>query len=182
MARLRQTEPKKETIGDYNFYIKPFPAMVAANLTGDLASLLTPVLAALLPLVGNDTDKEGEESEGDGGLLDIDVDQAAASMAKSMEGFSGKRVESMMKKLLVTYKNVAVEIPELDEDDTPTGEYEQEVLDMDLVNELFCGEVQDMFVLAFYVIRLNFNGFFKKLAGRFGKAGEVLAKKTRQIL
>ena len=53
MARLRQTEPKKETIGDYNFYIKPFPAMVAANLTGDLASLLTPVLAALLPLVEN---------------------------------------------------------------------------------------------------------------------------------
>lgn len=178
MARLRQTEPKKETIGDYNFYIKPFPAMVAANLTGDLASLLTPVLTALLPLVG----KDGEESEGDGGLLDVDVDQAAASMAKSMEGFSGKRVESMMKKLLVTYKNVAVEVPELDEDDTPTGGYEQEVLDMDIVNEIFCGEVQDMFVLAFYVIRLNFNGFFKKLAGRFGKAGEALMKKTRQIL
>ncbi|MCD7826350.1 MAG: hypothetical protein LUH14_10385 [Clostridiaceae bacterium] len=178
MARLRQTEPKQETIGEYNFYIKPFPAMVAANLTGDLASLLTPLLAALLPLVGNDT-KEGEE---DGGLLDIDVDQAAASMAKSMEGFSGKRVEAMMKKLLVTYKNVAVEIPELDEDDTPTGEYEQEILDMDLVNELFCGEVQDMFILAFYVIRLNFNGFFKKIAGQFGKAGEGLARKTRQIL
>lgn len=181
MARLRQTEPKKETIGDYNFYIRPFPAMVAANLTGDLASLLTPVLAALLPLVGSEN--EDKDSKGaDGGLMDIDVDQAAASMAKSMEGFSGKKVESMMKKLLVTYKNVVVELPELDEDDTETGEYEQEVLDMDLVNELFCGEVQDMFVLAFYVIRLNFNGFFKKLAGRFGKAGEVLAKKTRKIL
>ena len=56
------------------------------------------------------------------------------------------------------------------------------MLDMDLVNEIFCGEVQDMFILAFYVIRLNFNGFFKKLAGRFGKAGEALVKKTRQIL
>ncbi len=181
MARLRQTEPKKETIGDYNFYIRPFPAMVAANLTGDLASLLTPVLAALLPLVGSDNEDNDSESA-DGGLMDIDVDQAAASMAKSMDGFSGKKVESMMKKLLVTHKNVVVELPELDEDDTETGEYEQEVLDMDLVNELFCGEVQDMFVLAFYVIRLNFNGFFKKLAGRFGKAGEALAKKTRQIL
>lgn len=47
MARLKQLEPKKETIGGLNFYIRPFPAMVAANLTGDLASLLTPVLAAL---------------------------------------------------------------------------------------------------------------------------------------
>lgn len=175
MARLRQTESKKETIGDYNFYIKPFPAMVAANLTGDLASLLTPILAALLPLVGNNEDA-------DGGLMDIDVDQAAASMAKSMEGFSGQRVESMMKKLLVAHKNVVVELPQLDEDGVETGEFEQEILDMDLANELFCGEVQDMFVLAFYVIRLNFNGFFKKLADRFGKVGEALVKKTRQIL
>lgn len=181
MARLRQTEPKKETIGEYNFYIRPFPAMVAANLTGDLASLLTPVLAALLPLVGSDSgDKDNEDA--DGGLMDIDVDQAAAAMAKSMEGFSGKRLESMMKKLLITYKNVAVELPELDEDDIETGEYVQEMLDMDLANEIFCGELQDMFILAFYVIRLNFNGFFKKLAGRSGKAGEALVKKMRQIL
>lgn len=181
MTRLRQMEPKKETIGDYNFYIKPFPAMVAANMTGDLASLLTPVLAALLPLVGSDKG-DGESGEGDGGLMDVDVDQAAASMAKSMDGFSGKKVESMMKKLLVTYKNIAVEIPELDEDGIETGDYEQEILDMDLVNEIFCGEVQDMFILAFYVIRLNFNGFFKKIADRFGKVGEELVKKTRQIL
>jgi hypothetical protein len=180
MARLRQTEPMKETIGDYNFYIRPFPAMVAANLTGDLASMLTPVLAALLPFVGNG-DGEGD-SDSDGGLMDIDVDQAASTIAKSMDGFSGNKVEAMMRKLLVTYKNIAVEIPVYDEYDTLTGEYEQEILSMDLVNEIFCGEVQDMFILAFYVIRLNFNGFFKKLAGRFGKAGEVLVKKTRQIL
>lgn len=77
MARLKQLEPKKETIGGLNFYIRPFPAMIAANLTGDLASLLTPVLAALMPLVGNG----GNEDEGngeDGGLLDVDVNDAAA--------------------------------------------------------------------------------------------------------
>lgn len=181
MARLRQMEPTHERIGDYDFYIRPFPAMVAANLTGELASLLTPVLAALIPLVGNGKDEEN--GGGEGGLLDVDVNTEAASMAKSMEGFSGAKVESMMKKLLVAHKNVVVEMPVLDEDGIDTGEEpEQEVLDMDLVNEIFCGEVQDMFVLAFYVIRLNFNGFFKKLAGRFGKAGEDLVKKTRKIL
>lgn len=180
MARLKQMEPTHEKIGEYDFYIRPFPAMVAANLTGELASLLTPVLAALIPLVGNgDGGGDGKE---DGGLLDVDVNVAAASMAKSMEGFSGARVESMMKKLLVAHKNIVVELPVLDEDGVETDEAEQEILDMDLVNEIFCGEVQDMFVLAFYVIRLNFNGFFKKLAGRFGKAGEALAKRTRQIL
>lgn len=180
MARLKQMEPTHEKIGDYDFYIRPFPAMVAANLTGELASLLTPVLAALIPLVGNG--EGGEDGEGDGGLLDVDVNTAATSMAKSMEGFSGAKVESMMKKLLVAHKNIVVELPVYDEDGVEMDEAEQEVLDMDLVNEIFCGEVQDMFILAFYVIRLNFNGFFKKLAGRFGKAGEALAKKTRQIL
>ena len=181
MARLKQLEPKKETIGGLDFYIRPFPAMIAANLTGDLASLLTPVLAALMPLVGNDSNKDEGHGE-DGGLLNMDVNDAAASISKSMEGFSGKKVESMMKKLLITYENVIVGLPVEDEDGVKTGEYEQEILDMDIVNEIFCGDVQDMFILAFYVIRLNFNGFFKRLAGPSGKAGEAIAKKMRTIL
>lgn len=180
MSRLKQIEPKKETIGGLNFYIRPFPAMVAANLTGDLASLLTPVLAALMPLVGNST--EDDDNGEDGGLMDIDVNDAAASISKSMDGFSGKKVESMLKKLLIAYKNVAVELPVEDEDGVETGEYDQEILDMDIANEIFCGDVQDMFILAFYVIRLNFNGFFKRLAGPSGKAGEALVKKMRTIL
>ena len=179
MTRLKQLEPKKETIGGLNFYIRPFPAMVSANLTGDLASLLTPVLAALMPLVGNGDD-EGDGEDGD--LMDIDVNDAAASISKSMEGFSGNKVESMMKKLLIAHKNVVVELPVTDEDDVETGEYSQEILDMDIVNEIFCGDVQDMFILAFYVIQLNFNGFFKRLAGPSGKAGEAIAKKMRKIL
>ena len=49
MARLKQLEPKKETIGGLDFYIRPFPAMIAANFKREiLASLLTPVLAATL--------------------------------------------------------------------------------------------------------------------------------------
>lgn len=182
MARLKQLEPKKETVGGLNFYIRPFPAMIAANITGDLASLLTPVLAALMPLVGNNNGNKDSEEGVDGGLMDIDVNDAAASISKSMEGFSGKKVESMLKKLLIVYKNVAVELSVEDEDGVETGEYEQETLDMDIVNEIFCGNVQDMFILAFYVIRLNFNGFFKRLAGPSGKVGEALVKKMRTIL
>ena len=135
--------------------------------------------AQIMPLVG-DSDNEGDDEDGD--LMDIDVNDAAASISKSMEGFSGSKVESMMKKLLIAHKNVVVELPVMDEDDVETGEYSQEILDMDIVNEIFCGDVQDMFILAFYVIRLNFNGFFKRLAGPSGKAGEAIAKKMRKIL
>lgn len=180
MARLRQLEPHKVTVGGYNFYIKPFPAFTTANLTGELASMLTPILAALLPLVGGD-DEGGEDGE-DNGLMDIDVDKAAESISHCMDGFSGKKVEILLKKLLIANRNISVELPVEDEDDMATGEYEQEVLDMDLANELFCGEVQDMFVLAFHVIKLNFNGFFKKLGGQYGKVAGALVKKTRTIL
>lgn len=180
MARLRQLEPHKVTVGDYDFYIKPFPAFTTANLTGELASMLTPILAALMPLLGGDG--ETEDGGEDNGLMDMDVDKAAASIANCMDGFSGKKVEGLLKKLLISNKNIAVEIPVEDEDGVETGEYEQEILDMDLANELFCGEVQDMFVLAFHVIRLNFNGFFKKLGGQYGRVAGALAKKKRTIL
>ena len=77
-----------------------------------------------MPLVG-DSDNEGDDEDGD--LMDIDVNDAAASISKSMEGFSGSKVESMMKKLLIAHKNVVVELPVMDEDDVETGEYSQEM-------------------------------------------------------
>ena len=39
---LKQMEAKKVTVGDNSFHIKPFPAFKAANLTGELASVLSP--------------------------------------------------------------------------------------------------------------------------------------------
>ena len=50
------------------------------------------------------------------------------------------------------------------------------MLTEDLANEVFCEDVQDMFLLAFEVIRTNYNGFFKKLGGRFGPLIEGLTK------
>ena len=48
------------------------------------------------------------------------------------------------------------------------------LLDQDTANEVFCGEIQDMFLLMWYVIQVNFSGFFKKLAARFGLDGDLL--------
>lgn len=41
---LKQMEAKKVTVGDNSFHIKPFPAFKAANLTGELASVLSPLI------------------------------------------------------------------------------------------------------------------------------------------
>lgn len=159
---LKQAEPRHEQVGGYDFYITPFAAFKAANLTGELASVLAPLLGALAPLVG------------DGNLMDIDAGKAAEAMM-NCNAINGDKIEKLMKKLLLG-GHIAVEI---ENDD---GEKEGARLDEDMVNELFCGEIQDMFILCFHVIKLNFNGFFKKFAALSGKAGSANAKIPRAIL
>lgn len=159
---LKQMETTRVVVGGIQYYIKPFPAFKAANLSGELASVLTPLFAAIAPLLGDDDD-----------LGDVDANKAASSL--SAVAIDGDKVEKMMRKLLLG-GHIAAEVE--DED----GETSAEVLDLDLANELFCGEVQDMFVLCFHVIRINFNGFFKKFAALSGTAKEKAAKKMRKIL
>jgi len=166
---LKQLEPVVEKLGDYSFYITPFPAFKAANLSGELASTLTPLLSALVPLLGGD----GTE-EGNGGLFDIDASKAASAIG-SCAAIDGNKIEKLAKALLLS-GNVSVEYT--DED----GNQHAERLTSDLVNEIFCGEVQDLFILCFYVIRLNFNGFFKKITGLSGPVRSDIQKKRRRIV
>ena len=81
-----------------------------------------------------------------------------------------------MKKLLLG-GHIVVEMSD------ENGDEEAKVLDNDIANEIFCGEVQDMFILCFHVIKLNFNGFFKKVTGQSGKVKtDPVAKTPRKIL
>jgi hypothetical protein len=156
---MKQMEPRTVTISDNTYYIRPLPAFKAANMSGELASLALPILTGLTPLLG------GENS--DKGLMDIDLAEAAPSVQNAFSGISGDKLETLLKHLLLTGKNISVE--------TPDSEKAQ-LLTEDLANEIFCEEVQDMFLLAFEVIRTNYNGFFKKLADRFGPAIQGLTQ------
>lgn len=164
---LRQMEPAVVKVCGMKFYITPFPAFKAANLTGELANVLAPLFGALAPLV-NDKRKNNMD------LMDIDAEKAAEAIS-GCTTISGDKLEKLMQKLLIG-ENITVEAP--DEE----GEIEAQRLDMDLANELFCGEVQEMFVLCFHVIKLNFNGFFRKLAGLSGKEKSAEGKPPRKIL
>ena len=159
---LRQMEPTMVNVSGMDFYITPFSAFKAANLTGELASVLAPLLSALAPLVGDD-EKD---------LMEVDANKAAAALA-GCTTISGDKLEKLMEKLLLG-GHIAVEVA--DED----GKKDASKLNRDLADELCCGEVQDMFVLCFYVIRLNFKGFFRKFASLSGKeklAGEEAAER-----
>ena len=158
---MKQLESRTATIGENVFYIRPLPAFKAANMSGELASLVLPLLAGLAPLAtGANADK---------GLFDIDLEEAAPAIGDAFSSLSGDKLEAILKHLLIAGKNISVE--------TPDSEKPQ-LLTEDLANEVFCEEVQDMFLLAFEVIRTNYNGFFKKLGTRFGPAMEALTKKV----
>ena len=82
---LKQVEPTMEKVGENKFYITPFAAFKAANLTGELASVLAPLLGVLAPLVN------------DGSLMDVDASKAAEAMA-NCTAIDGDKLEKLMKK------------------------------------------------------------------------------------
>lgn len=160
---MKQLEPREVKVGENIYYIRPLPAFKAANLTGELAALVLPLVSGLAPLIAAvDPDKE------DNGLLDIDVEDATPAVASAFAQLDGDKVEEILRHLLLSGNNISIEVP---------GE-KTRLLSEDLANEVFCTDVQDMFILAFEVIRTNYNGFFKKLAARFGKVVEGLKKKA----
>lgn len=159
---MKQQEARTVTIGDNTYYIRPLPAFKAANMTGELAALVLPIVTGLAPLLGKvDSEKEGN------GLMDVDINDAAPAIAGAFSSISGDKLEAILKHLLIDGRNIAVETPEYEKPQRLTE---------DLANEVFCEDVQDMFLLAFEVIRTNYNGFFKKLGGRFGPLIEGLMK------
>lgn len=146
---VKQAEVKEVQIGDNIFYLRPFPAFKSVHMTGELSKLAGPLLAALVPLME------------DGNSLDSNISEIIPLIGSAFYSLSGDNLERIMKELLINSKNVSVEIE---------GEENPEILTNALADELFCCDTQDMFILAFYVIKYNFSGFFSKLESRFGKA------------
>lgn len=152
---MKQHEVKSEKeINGVTFYIRPFPGWTSMEVHGELAASLLPLLA---PIAGNN-------SEGD--VLDIDI----SSFTKAMSSLSGKKLVTIFKSLITDHKNISVE--------TESG---VKLLDNDLSNEIFCGELQDMFILAWEVIRVNFPSIFEKAGSLFGSqkvTGMITALKS----
>lgn len=169
---MKQLETTKKVIGDATFYIRPFPAFTAANISGELAAVFTPMLGGIAALIGNNPDPKGDSAPNakPANILDVQVEDAVPVLTQAFSGLSGDKFERLMKKLLCDYKNISVECEATD------GQVQ--VMDYDIANEVFCGDVQDMYVLCWEVIKINFQGFFKKIGVRFGGLREALQKMT----
>ena len=135
------------------FSIRPFAAFIASNISGDLAAVIAPLLLSAAPALAGDT-----------ALFDMNAADVAPMLANGMSTLSGDTVERLLKKLLTQHRNVTVEIY-----DESTGQMlPAQILTEDLANEVFCGSVDGMFILAAEVVAANFGNFFKKLADQSG--------------
>lgn len=175
MKRMERTE---KVIGENTFYIVPFAAFTATNISAELSAVLSPMLGSMGAMIGNidvnaamraanqpsfDTDNAAEEDRGVSvtDIMNMDMEKVLPAIAAAFGSLSGDRLERLMRRLLVDNKNISVE-GEITDGRTVT-------LDKDLADEVFCGDIQDMFILCYEVIKVNFSGFFKKLGAQFGR-------------
>ena len=157
---MKRSDNKKVSLGEYNFYIYPFGAMRAAKISGELIGFASPLLAALVSLVGGTNDGEAI-----GSVMDMDTTEAVKYIVPAFNGIKGDDVEKLLRLLLIKYQNIAFDTDE----DKVTDWLDENALDM-----IFIGKLTDMYLLAWEVIKLNFGGFFEKLSNRLGDQDGLL--------
>ena len=151
----RRMNGKEVSVGGEIYVLHPFPAFTAANLSGELTGLLLPAVGALAPLF---RDKKLS--------LDDDLNNVAPQLSAAFAGLSGDKLERLLKKLLCS-QNI---VPK------STGEW----LTEEQADEIFCGQVDLMYVLAFHVLKENFGGFFERVGSLFGERGQDQAAPMTQ--
>ena len=160
---IKMMQPTEQKIGKNTFYIYPLPAFTAANLSTEIIGLLSPLVGGIAGAFKNsDKDTEKEKQS----LMDMDVSEAAPYIAGAFSSLSAEKTENLLRKLLLN-KQVAVRTEE------SQGAF---YLDEDTCNDIFCGRTQDMFILAFYVIKENYKDFFESFGSLFGGVQDTLAK------
>lgn len=140
---MRRMQTIEKVIGENTFYIRPFGAFAAANISGELAALLSPILAGIAPLFGGlDTGDGGSDAAAN--PLDMDIEEAMPAISSALSTISGNKVERMMRRLLIDQQNISVQGEDTDGDTV--------ILDKDLADEVFCGELQDKLYRAIIII------------------------------
>lgn len=154
---------KEVQIDGISFFISPFPVFTAARITAQLSKVLSPILGGVIALLGSEDDT-GEDTEKD---LSENVVAAIPAFTAAMQGLSPVEFEKLARELLVNSRNIAFK-----NQDYPNGE----ILTEDAVNAIFAGNTQNMYILAFHVIKENYGGFFGKFKIPSGNA------KVKEIL
>ena len=158
----RAIKPVEKELAGYVFYIRPFAAFVSSSVFTDILSIISPLAMSLLPALFDD-DGDGEEKS----LLDMDLEKAAPFVIKAFSSLSSDKMDKTLRALLIREKNIHVGEANGRSDDVS-------LLDYDTANAIFIGNIADMYLLAFEVIKINYGNFFEKLSTLSGSPGGLL--------
>ncbi len=163
----KMIQPAERTIGKYTFYIYPLPAFTAARLSTEVIGLLSQLVGGIVNAFKDSSDDSTEKK----GLMDMDISEAAPYIAGAFSNLSADKAERLIRALLLD-GSVAVR-----REESTDAEY----LTEDKCNEVFCRNVQNMFVLAFYVLKENYGDFFENIGNLSGRVSEAVMKTVSPV-
>lgn len=152
---MKQMTPEKVVIDNTTFYVRPFGAFIAAGMTANLGKIIGPVLGGIAPVI---TDFMNGEDGKTKAVADMDFGVVAAGVGDALAALDPEGLVKVLKMLLTDNRNITYS----------TNGSETAILDEDACNEIFCQDLGSMIAVAAAVIKINFSGFFGKLAARYG--------------
>lgn len=169
----KMMQPAEKHIGRYTFYIYPLTAFAAARLSTEIISLLAPLVGGIAgALKGGGSDENGNDGGNRKSLMDMDVSEAAPYLAGLFSSLSADKTEMLLRELLLGGQ-VAVS-----EEESQDAEY----LTEDKCNEVFRRNTQNMYVLAFYVLKENYGDFFESIGNRSGSVADAVKQMVSPVM
>ena len=132
---IKQIEPNRVSLCGVDFAIYPFGAMKAANLSGELGKFLGPIVAGCLPLIGSNDDD----------VLSMDLKDAMPLITGAFSTLDGDTIEKLFRKLLLQ-QNISCSYT-----DPATGQPVQTWLTQDVLDQIFCQNVDDMYLSLIHI-------------------------------
>ena len=88
---MKLQEPTEVVVNEKHYFIRPFPAFRAANISGEVIKVVVPIIGSVLPFVS---------TSGDTSVLDRDLANIAPGITKEFESLSGDWGEKLLRDLL----------------------------------------------------------------------------------
>ena len=157
---MKQDSAIQKQIGEYLYYIRPFPAFTAARMTAKLGKIVGPVLGRVSPALSAFMEMSKDE---DTPILEavgqLDLETTAESLGLALAEIDPDALEEVLRLLLIQHGSISYR---------KMGSASVSRLTEDDANEIFCQALDEMLALAVETVKVNFSGFFKRLAAQYG--------------
>ena len=161
--KIKDRLAAEETIGEYKFYIRYFGAWTAQRIGLKFKDVFTKAAAVAAPEIAEAMKNLDSENAFD---LEVNSDLIPA-LIKILGEMDIKTLEELTQEVIIKHKNVAF----VHEDHTGK---EPEPLTYEKADQIFSGDLQDMYILIACVIKANYRNFLDRLVTQYGGLLETI--------